>query len=451
MLTGLSTEPTVAMLPDHRTALLPEWLIPIEPQGKVLQDHALVMQGALIEAILPVHELQHRYPHVQRCALPGQALLPGLVNLHAHAAMTLLRGYADDFALMDWLTKHIWPAEARWVSDAFVEDGTALACAEFVRGGVTTFNDMYFFPEAAARAVISSGLRATLGITVLEFPTTWATDADDYLRKGLAARDLLRDEPRLNFAMAPHAPYTVGDATFRRVMTFADELDLPVHLHVHETTTEIDDSLRQHGVRPIERLARLGVLDPRLIAVHAVHLTPGEIDLLAAHGVSVAHCPHSNLKLASGIAPLHELRAAGVNVGIGTDGAASNNRLDVLAETRTAGLLAKGASGQAGTLPAAELLTLATLGGARALGLAAQIGSLQAGKQADLISIQLDMLDTLPLFDAIAQVVYSAGREQVRNVWVAGEALLHDRRLVKVDAEELRSRALAWGRRLQAR
>ena len=319
-----------------------------------------------------------------------------------------------------------------------------------MRGGVTTFNDMYFFPGAAARDVLASGLRATLGITVLEFATHWASDAADYLRKGLAVRDLLRGEPRLNFALAPHAPYTVSDATFLRVMTFADELDLPIHLHVHETRAEIEDSLRQYGVRPIERLARLGVVDPRLIAVHAVHLEPGEIELLAERGASVAHCPHSNLKLASGLAPLASLRAAGVNVGIGTDSAASNNRLDLLGEMRTAGLLAKGVSGNAAALPAAELLELATLGGARALGLAGQIGSLVAGKQADLVAIDLDGLDTLPVFDVLAQIAYSAGREQVSDVWVAGERLLRGRALLRVDEQALRNRARAWGRRMQA-
>ncbi len=430
-------------------ALLPDWVIPVAPAGVCLSDHAVVVQGSTIAAIVPVASLPSAFPGIATERLAGCALLPGLVNLHAHAAMSLLRGYADDLALMTWLQDHIWPAEARWVGAEFVEHGTALACAEFLLGGVTTFNDMYFFPDAAARAVLASGLRAVLGITVLEFPTAWAADAEGYLSQGLGVRDALRGEDRLGFAMAPHAPYTVSDETFRQVMTFADELDLPVHLHVHESRQEIDDSLTRHGVRPIERLARLGVLGPRLIAVHAVHLERGEIEAFARLGVSVAHCPHSNLKLASGIAPLAALRAAGVNVGVGTDGAASNNRLDLLGEMRTAALLAKGASGEAAAVPASEALHLATLGGARALGMGERIGSIEVGKQADLITVRLDTLECQPVFDPIAQIVYSAGREQVHDVWVAGERLLRRREAQRLDLAAIRASASLWGERLR--
>ena len=430
--------------------LWPDWVIPIEPRGTVLADHVVAIAGERIASVFPAQELAARYPGQVPARLAGCAILPGFVNLHTHAAMALLRGSADDMPLMRWLQDHIWPSEARWLGEDFVEDGTALACAEFLLGGTTTFNDMYFFPRAAARAVIESGLRAVLGIAVLDFPTVYAADASEYLKLGLAARDEFRAEARLTFAMAPHAPYTVSDASFGRVMTFAEELDLPVHLHVHETLDEIRDSMRTHGARPIARLAGLGVLGPRLIAVHSVHLDRAEIELYARHGVSVAHCPHSNLKLASGIAPLAALRAAGVNVGIGTDGAASNDRLDMLGELRTAALLAKGASSDATVLPAAETLELATLGGARALGLDRQIGSIVPGKLADLVAIQLDTPECLPVYDPIVQIVYSAGREQVRHVWVAGEPLLMDRIPQRVDLAALRARAQRWGRRIQA-
>jgi 5-methylthioadenosine/S-adenosylhomocysteine deaminase len=429
--------------------LHPDWVIPIRPRGRVLADHAVLIDGEHIVEILPAAEISVRHPEVPVERLPGCVLLPGLINSHAHAAMSLLRGFADDVPLMTWLQEHIWPAEARWVSDAFVEEGTRLACCEFLFSGITTFNDMYFFPQAAARAVLESGLRAVLGLTILEFPTAYANDADGYFEHGLAARDALRGEARLGFALAPHAPYTVSDRTFERVMTFAEELDLPVHLHVHETAHEVAEGIRLHGVRPIRRLQALGVLGPRLIAVHSVHLDASEIALYARHGVSVAHCPHSNLKLASGIAPIAQLRAAGVNVAIGTDGAASNNRLDLLGELHTAALIAKAASGDASVLPAAEALELATLGGALAIGRGHDLGSIEAGKLADLISVDLDEPGALPVFDPISQLVYSAGRHHVRDVWVAGERLLVDRVATRIDVEQVRQQAQAWGHRIR--
>ena len=431
--------------------LHPDWVIPVEPRGLVLTDHAVVIQDDQIAGVMPLTAARARYPGADIERLPGCALLPGLINAHSHAAMSLLRGFADDVPLMVWLQQHIWPAEGKWVSSEFVEDGTRLACAEFLFAGLTTFNDMYFFPEAAARAVLESGLRATLGLTVLEFPTAYAANADDYLAKGLAVRDAFRDTPRITFALAPHAPYTVDDATFTKVMTFAEELDLPVHLHVHETAQEVSDSLAQYGVRPLARLDGLGVVGPRLIAVHSVHLNESEIELFARKGVSVAHCPHSNLKLASGFAPIASLRAMGVNVAIGTDGAASNNRLDLLGELHTATLLAKAWSGNAAAVPAAEALEMITLAGARALGREADLGSLVAGKQADLISIRLDDPASLPVFDPIAQVVYSADRSQVRDVWVAGQRLLADRHPTRIDIAAVRRQAHHWGKRLQDR
>lgn len=430
------------------TILLPEWIITIESRGEVLHRHAVVIQDDQIIDLLPESDLASRYPGSAIRHLPGQVLLPGLINLHTHAGMTLLRGFADDLPLMDWLNHKIWPTEAKWTSATFVEAGTQLACAEFLLRGITTFNEMYFFPEASAEAILASGLRAVLGLTVLEFPTQYASDAADYLHKGLATRDALRHETRLSFALAPHAPYTVSDGTFQKIVTFAEQLDLPIHLHVHETQREITDSMQQHGLRPLMRLAKLGVVGPRLIAVHSVHLDPIEIDLYAREGVSVAHCPHSNLKLASGMAPIHALRSAGVNVGIGTDSAASNNQLDLLSELRTAALLAKGVSGDAAALPAAEALEMATLAGARALGLQEQIGSIKIGKQADLISIQLDDVGTLPTFNPITQVVYSASHSQIQHVWVAGNHLLDQRQPTKINLETIKTNTQQWGRQL---
>lgn len=430
--------------------VLPEWIIPIEPRGQVLHRHAVVIKASTITDIIPEDHIASRYPGLSVQSLPGQVLMPGFVNLHTHAGMTLLRGYGDDLPLMEWLQDKIWPAEAQWTSPAFVDASTQLACAEFLFSGITTFNEMYFFPESSAEVILASGLRAVLGLTVLEFPTNYASDAADYLSKGLATKDAFRNEPRLRFALAPHAPYTVSDASFEKIVTFAEQLDLPIHLHLHETQQEIKESIKQYGVRPLMRLAKLGVISPRLIAVHAVHLDPAEMDLFAREGVSVAHCPRSNLKLASGIAPVGNLLEAGINVGIGTDSAASNNELNMLNELRTAALLAKGVTGNASLLPAAQILELATLSGARALGLQDEIGSIVVGKQADLISIQLDEVGTLPVFDPIAQVAYSASHSQIQNVWVAGEPLLAERQAKKIDLRSIKALAKHWGKQLQS-
>lgn len=424
------------------------WVIPVEPAGAVLTEHSVAVAGGRILAVLPRAEARTRYAPGESVELDHHALIPGLINLHTHAAMTLMRGLADDLSLMSWLKDHIWPAEARYVSPEFVHDGTLLACAEMLRGGVTCFNDMYFFPEAAARAALKAGMRAALGIIALEFPTPYAADADDYLAKGLAARDALAEEPLLSFCMAPHAPYTVSDRTFGRVVTMAEELDLPIHLHLHETRHEIEESLTQFKVRPLERLATLGMLGPRLIAVHAVQLTPGEIDLLARFGASVAHCPSSNLKLASGFAPVAALIRQGVNVGLGSDSAASNNRLDILQEMRTAALLAKAVADDAQAMPAHQALAAATLHGARALGLEASIGSLAPGKLADLCAIALDGPELLPCYDPVSHLVYSAGREHVSHVWVAGEQRVREGRLLGLENFGLDKRILSWHNKL---
>jgi 5-methylthioadenosine/S-adenosylhomocysteine deaminase len=337
----------------------------------------------------------------------------------------------------------------RLASPEFVEDGTLLACAEMLRGGITCFNDMYFFPEAAARAVLRSGMRAALGMIVIEFGSPYATDAADYISKGLAMRDRLKDEPLLSFCLAPHAPFTVSDASFRKIAVYSGELDVPVHVHLHETADEIRESLVVHGTRPIRRLEEAGLLGPNLIAVHAVDLLEEEIALLAAHGCHVAHCPSSNLKLASGIAPVARLSAAGVNVGLGTDGAASNNRLDLFAEMRLAALLAKGAGGNATVLPARDVLAMATLHGARALGLENLTGSLTPGKSADMTAVNLAAPELAPCYDPVSHLVYAAGREHVSHVWVAGELLLEHGHLTRIDDAEIVAKAARWKTRIQ--
>lgn len=430
------------------TVIEPRWVIPVVPAAAVFTDYAVVIENGHITAVLPSTDALAQYPDVARVSLPEHALIPGLVNLHTHAAMSLMRGMADDMALMDWLQNHIWPAESRVVSDEFVHDGTLLACAEMLRGGVTCFNDMYFFPEAAARAALRAGMRAALGIIAVEFRSAYAADAQDYLSKGIALRDKLRDEALLSFCLAPHAPFTVSDATFAQIAIYAGELDLPVHIHLHETVQEISDSMAAHGMRPIQRLEKLGLLGPGLIAVHGVHFNVSEIELLARHGCSVAHCPSSNLKLGSGIAPVGAMLQSGVNLGLGTDSAASNNRLDLFTEMRTAALLAKGISGDPRVMPAHQALEAATLGGARALGLQDRIGSITPGKWADLTAVKLSATELSPCYDPVSHLVYAAGREHVTDVWVGGRRRVADGALLDLDESALTARANHWKNKL---
>lgn len=426
------------------------WLIPVDPPNVVLQDHAVAVSADRIVAVLPSEQMRVRCKADAIRKLPTHVLIPGLINFHTHAAMTLMRGLADDLALTDWLSRHIWPVEAKHASAQFVHDGTLLACAEMLRGGVTCFNDMYFFPKMAGQAALEAGMRAALGIVLIEFPTAYATDAQDYLRKGLAMRDELKHEPLLSFCMAPHAPYTVSDRSFEQILTFSEQLQIPINTHLHETEREIRESEAKFGMRPVMRLEKLGILGPNFIAVHAVHLEQTEIALLAKHGCSVAHCPTSNLKLASGIAPVAKMLSAGINVGIGTDGAASNNRLDLMAEMRLAALLAKVHTGNAEAVPAHAALRMATLNAAAALGLDETIGSIEAGKCADLCAVNLDSIEMSPCYDPVSHLVYVAGREHVSHVWVRGELLVENGELSRLDHQELLRKAEEWRARIAA-
>ncbi len=424
------------------------WVIPVEPGPTVLRNHSVAVKDGRIEAVLPSAEAALRYAASRRVSLPRHALIPGLVNLHTHAAMSLMRGRADDLPLMRWLKDHIWPAEAKHVSPEFVYDGTLLACAEMLRGGVTCFNDMYYYPAASARAALDCGMRAAIGLIAIDLPTQYASDPDDYLAKGLAMRDAHRDEPLLSFCMAPHAPYTVNDRLFTRILTIADELDLPIHLHLHETLDEIEGSLAQYKVRPIERLRALGLIGPRLIAVHAIHVTEQELDLMASFGCSVAHCPSSNLKLASGFAPVSAMLGYSINVGLGTDGAASNNRLDMFQEMRAAALLAKAESGDPEAMPCYEALRAATINGARALGLDAVTGSIEVGKAADLCAVCFEGPELAPCYDYLSHLVYAAGRENVTHVWVAGRLLVEDRAFTSIAEADLDKQIYLWQTKL---
>ncbi len=432
------------------TLIHARWIIPVEPHNTVLNHHTIAIHEGHIVELLPSAEASKKYQADTEHRLDEHALIPGLINAHTHAAMSLFRGLADDLPLMDWLQNHIWPAEGKWISPEFVADGTRLAIAEMLRGGTTCFNDMYFFPDETARVADNVGMRAVVGLIVIDFPTVWAATPDEYLHKGIEVHDHYRHHPLIRTAFAPHAPYTVSDEPLQRVITFAEEMDVPIHMHIHETAHEVSEASSQTGLRPLARLTKLGIVTPRLMAVHMTQLSDGEISHLASSGAHVVHCPESNLKLASGFCPVQKLLAADINLALGTDGAASNNDLDMFSEMRSAALLAKAVADDASALTAAQALHMATLGGARALGLDDNIGSLVPGKAADITAVNLSALETQPVYHPISQLIYAAGREQVSDVWVAGQHLLKERELTTLDLHTIIEKARNWAEKIQA-
>jgi len=426
------------------------WIVPVEPAG-ALAGHALIVDGGKVVAVLPAPDADAQFAPRERVSLERHVVVPGFVNAHTHAAMTLMRGIADDVPLQPWLTQHIWPREARLVSPEFVYDGTLLACAEMLRGGVTACNDMYFYPGDAARAYEESGMRALIGMPILDFPTAYAADAEAYLARGLEARDAWKRVPHLAFSLAPHAPYTVGDATFAKIVTYARQLDLPIQTHLAETRAAVDEARAATGATTLSRLDTLGATGPNFIAVHAVHVDERDIATLVRHRCHVVHCPASNMKLASGIAPVARLVDAGVNVALGTDGAASNNRLDMISEMRLASLLAKVSTGDAAALPAPSVLAMATLGGARALGFEDVVGSLVPGKDADLVAVDLGGITTPPVFDPVSHLLNVAERRDVSDVWVRGRRMVASGSLVALDCAAILARARIWQHKLHSR
>ncbi|MBK6617025.1 MAG: TRZ/ATZ family hydrolase [Nitrosomonas sp.] len=429
------------------TLLEARWIIPVETEG-VLTEHAIAINNGLIEAILPSNEANSRYYSSNHIKLNNHAVIPGLINLHTHAAMTLMRGMADDLSLMSWLKNYIWPTESKYVDHGFVRDGTMLACAEMLKGGITCFNDMYFFPQTTADVALECGIRAGIGLVVIDMLSAYASDADDYIDKGLAVRDHYSQRPLLTFCLAPHAPYSVNDQTLTKIMVLAEQLQLPVHMHLHETGDEIKNNLTEHGIRPLTRLHQLGLVSPNLIAAHMIHLNDSEIELFHECGGHVAHCPSSNLKLASGIAPIEKLLRKGINIGIGTDGAASNNRLDMFSEMRLTALLAKGVSHNAEIVTSHQALQMATLNSAKAMGLDHITGSLSPGKAADITAVDFSSLSLSPCFDPISHLVYVAGREQVSHVWVHGRLLLDEGKLTTLDETAIMQQVKYWQQHL---
>ena len=419
-------------------------IIPMDSEARALVDFSIAINDGCILDILPTPEVRNKYSSDINHTYDHHIIIPGLINAHTHAAMALFRGFASDKPLMDWLQNHIWPAEQKWVSDEFVEAGTELAIAEMIRGGTTCFNDMYFFAEVTAKVAAEAGMRAHVGMVLLDFPTKYANDANEYLDKGLMVHDQYKSHPLVRCTLAPHAPYTVSNASLERVIALADELALPVHTHLHETKQEVVDSLEEYKMRPLQRLYDLGLVNDRLIAVHMTRLQDDEIDRLAETGVNVVHCPESNLKLASGFCPVQKLMDKRVNVALGTDGCASNDDLDILGELHTAALLAKGVAEDAAALPAYQSLRCITINAATALGIEKETGSLETGKSADMAIIDIDTPEARPVYDPFGHLVYAAQRQQVSDVWVAGRQLLREGNLTTLDQHEILLKTKTW-------
>lgn len=431
------------------TLIYAGWIIPVVPENVVYEQHAIAVQDGKIVAILPSSEAVSRYTGRITYRLPTHVLIPGLINTHTHAAMSLLRGLADDLPLQRWLQERIWPTEQACVNADFVADGTRLAIAEMLRSGITCFNDMYFFPDVVGEVAAAAGMRACLGLILFDFPTAWAANADEYLRKGMEVHAQFNGHPLIRTAIAPHAPYTVSDAPLEAAAKLSEKLDIPIHMHIHETLEEVESAVAATGERPLARLARLGVLNSRLMAVHMTQLQNDEIRLLARQEVKVVHCPESNLKLASGFCPVSKLSRVGITTALGTDGAASNDDLDILGEMRTAALLAKGLSRDASSIPAAEALRMATLNGAKALGIDYLTGSLEAGKAADITAIDMSHIETQPVHNPLSQIIYAVGRDKVTDVWIAGKHLLKGRALTSLDIHDIQAKTHLWRVRIE--
>ncbi len=438
--------------PQHIDLIInARWIIPVVPARQTLEHCALAVNKGTILAILPQAEAAKKYTAKETVSLDSHVICPGLVNSHGHIAMTLLRGYADDLALKPWLEQYIWPAEGKWVSEQFVKDGAELAMAEMLLSGTTCFSDMYFFPETVARAAQTAGMRCQVNFPILDFPTAWGAGPDEYLHKGLQLHDDFRASDLISIGFGPHAPYTVSNKVFEQVAIYAEELQAPIQVHLHETAHEVEEALNNTGERPLARLNHLGVIGPSTQCVHMTQVNDDDTTLLKTTGAHVIHCPESNLKLASGFCPVGQLMQAGVNVAIGTDGAASNNNLDLFGELRTAALLAKAVTQDPTTMDAYTALEMATLNGAKALGLDNEIGSLETGKRADVIAIDLSQLHTTPVYHPVSHLAYTGIGHNVTHSWVNGRNLVGNRELKTLSRQEILTKARQWQQSIQQR
>lgn len=432
------------------TRINARWVIPIEPAGVILDHYAILIQGDRIAGMVPQQDADHRYHARETIDLPTHVLMPGLINMHGHAAMSLFRGLADDLPLMTWLNDYIWPAEGKFVDASFVADGSRLAIAEMLRTGTTCFSDMYFFPEIVAETAYDTGIRAQICFPLLDFPTVWGAGPDEYLAKGANLIDQWSDDPHIMPAIGPHAPYTVSDRPLQRAIQLASDKNARIQLHLHETASEVADAIEKTGKRPTSRMMELGLLTPRTQCVHMTQMDDTDLSCLVDSGAHVIHCPESNLKLASGFCPVHRMQQAGVNVAIGTDGAASNNDLNLFGELNTAALIAKAVSQDATALSAHQALAMATLHGAKALGRDHELGTLEAGKLADIIAIDLSDPFSQPIYNPASHLVYSDRGRDVSHSWIGGVPQLQDGRLTRVDVPDLMLRVASWANRIRA-
>ena len=420
------------------------WIFTSNSEGQLLSDYSIVIENNKIIDLVHQSKVFDEYDADEVYQLTDHILIPGLINTHTHAAMSLFKGFADDLPLKDWLNNYIWPAEKKFVNSSFVKDGSILALSEMIKAGVTTFNDMYFYPDATAEASIELGIRSNIGLVVLDFPTNYAADPEDYLLKGFEFRDKWRNEDLITTSIAPHAPYSVSDEAFGLINTYSEELGIDIHIHLHETQWEIEDSVKRYGITPVQRLNNLGIISPSLIAAHCVYLNDQDMAILAKNKVSIVHNPSSNMKLGSGIADVAKMLKQNLNVSLGTDSSASNNRLDIMEEMRIASLLLKGTTKSPELLPATQAIKMATINGAKALGLESMIGSIEKNKIADLVAIDLNSIENQPIYNPLSTLVYSSTKSDVSYVWINGKVKLKEKKLVNVDEEKIMQTAKIW-------
>jgi len=424
-------------------------IVTVNATNDVLNDHAVVVENGKIVDILPSSSCSS-----DGIVLPkGTVLMPGLINAHTHSPMVYLRGYADDLPLTTWLETKIWPTEFKCVSREFVREGAELAIAEMLLGGTTCFSDMYFFPEAVCDAIEATGIRGVVGSILIEFPSAYAADAADYLAKG---EEMISSNQcdRITFTVAPHSPYTVSEGHLVKAGELARKYGIPMHIHLHESESEIEESLQLNTAsqfchkcdrkcRPLENLDSIGLINESFIAVHMTQATPEDIATLSSRGAHVVHCPSSNLKLASGFCPVQAMQTAGINIALGTDGASSNNSLNMFEEMKLAAILAKGVSKSATSVGAMEAIRMATINGASALGIDSKTGSIEIGKNADIIAVDLSSFSSQPMYSPVSQLVY-ANSKKVSHVWVDGKLLVENGNLSTIDVEGLKSNIEKW-------
>jgi 5-methylthioadenosine/S-adenosylhomocysteine deaminase len=426
-----------------------KWIITCEENSQILENHALAIKDGKIHAILPSKDTPKKYTPSNEIHYATHAIMPGLINSHTHIAMNLFRGLADDLELMDWLNQYIWPAESKWVSYDFVYDGSLLAIAEMIRGGTTCFNDMYFFLNATAKAAELAGIRAHIGMTVIDVPTAWAKTPEDYFAKAMDFYQQYQNHERITPTMAPHSTYTVSLDNLIKAKNIAEEYQLKINIHLQESPAEIEQALSQHKKRPLQRLHDIGMVTPNLIAIHMTQINDQDIEILKQTRPHIVHCPESNMKLVSGFCPVAKLSKYGINFALGTDGGASNNDLDMFGEMRSAAFLGKITANDPKAVSAEQVLKMATLNGAKALGIDHITGSLVVDKAADFIAIDLNHIETQPLYHPISQIVYATPRNQVTDVWVAGKQILKNRKLQYLDEGELLAKAKAWRKKIK--